>query len=255
MPTKRSASSSSSPRPHWSAYSSARSRLSSPARIDSARTAESSRRTSGRDRAGRRSRPAAAAARCRRATTRRDRATFLQPRRGIGQLALVDEQPGLGLARGDLVHDLVERHLARGKVTDRKPQREERGRHAARNGDLDPPQVVVGQRLARDDDRPVAGAHARAVREQDVAILDERVRVQRDRRHLEPALERPLVQRLDVLQDVLELEAARIDLARGEAPEHEGVVGIRAVAEPDLLADRRRVRRTSARAARAAPCA
>ena len=47
MPTKRSASSSSRPRPNWSAYSSARSRLSRPARIDSASTSESSRRVSG----------------------------------------------------------------------------------------------------------------------------------------------------------------------------------------------------------------
>ena len=115
-----------------------------------------------------------------------------------------------------------------------EPQGEERGRHPAGHGDLDAAEIVFGQRLARDDDRPVAGAHARPVREQDVPVLDERVRVERDRRHLEPALERPLVQRLDVLQDVLELEAARIDLARGERPEHECVVGIRAVAEPDL---------------------
>ena len=102
------------------------------------------------------------------------------------------------------------------------------------HGDLDAAQVILGHRLARDDDRPVARAHARTVREQQVLVLDERIRVERDRRHLEPAFERPLVQRLDVAQDVLELEAARIDLALGEGPEHERVVGIRAVPEPDL---------------------
>ena len=57
--------------------------------------------------------------------------------------------------------------------------------------------------------------------------------MQRQRGHLEPALERPLVQRLDVREHVLELEAARVDPSRGEAPEHERVVGIRAMPEAD----------------------
>ena len=51
------------------------------------------------------------------------------------------------------------------------------------------------ERLSRDDDRPVAVAHRRAVRQQRVAIRDVRVRARRDRRHLESALDRPLVQR------------------------------------------------------------
>ena len=72
------------------------------------------------------------------------------------------------------------------------------------------------------------------MREQDVLVLDERVRVEREGRHLEAPGERPQVERLDVLQDVLELEIAGVDLARGQRPEHERVVGIRAVAESDL---------------------
>ena len=69
------------------------------------------------------------------------------------------------------------------------------------------------------------------MRQQRVAVLHERIRVQRDRGHLEPAAERPLVQRLDVLQHLLELEAARVDRAGRDRPEHERVVGIGAVAE------------------------
>ena len=65
---------------------------------------------------------------------------------------------------------------------------------------------------------PVPRAHARPVRKDDVPLLHERIRVQRDRRHLEPALERPLVQGLDVSEDVLELEPARVDLAPRRAP-------------------------------------
>jgi hypothetical protein len=54
-----------------------------------------------------------------------------------------------------------------------------------------------------------------------------------DCRRFELAIERPLVQRLDVAQNVLELESTRVDLVRRERPEHERVVGIRAVSEPD----------------------
>jgi len=92
---------------------------------------------------------------------------------------------------------------------------------------------------ARDDDRPIARAHRRAVRQQHVLLLHERVRGERDRGHLEPPLERPLVQRLDVAQDVLELELARVDLARGEAPEHERVVRVWAVSKADQQSRRR----------------
>ena len=85
--------------------------------------------------------------------------------------------------------------------------------------------------LARDDDRAVAVAHARAVREDHVVLLDVRVGVQRDRGDLELAVHRPLVQRLDVVQDVLELEPARVDDTRGEAPEHERVVRVGAMSK------------------------
>ena len=151
----------------------------------------------------------------------------------VGELTLVDQQPGVGLARLDRVEDLVERDDAVPEVAQDHPQDEERGRHLPGHGDLDLAQLVLRHRLPRDDDRPVARAHARPVREQRVALLHERVRVQRDRRHLEPALERPLVQRLDVAEHVLELEAARVDAILGQGPEHEGIVGVGAVAEAD----------------------
>ena len=86
----------------------------------------------------------------------------------------------------------------------------------------------------RDDDGSVPRAHARAVRQQDVPVLHERVGRERDRRHIEARLQRPLVQRLDVLGDELELESAVVDRALREGPEHERVVGVRAVADADL---------------------
>ena len=128
---------------------------------------------------------------------------------------------------------MVERELAVREVAERQPERQERRGHSAGDDDLGRPQLLERERLARHEDRPVAGADARAVRQQRVPVLDERVRVERDRGHLEPALERPLVQRLDVLQHLLEAESARVDRTGRNRPEHEGVVGIGAVTELD----------------------
>ena len=69
--------------------------------------------------------------------------------------------------------------------------------------------------------------------EQLVALADVREGVRGDGSDLEPTLERPLVERLDVAEHVLELESARVDPALGESPEHERVVGIGAVAQAD----------------------
>ena len=49
--------------------------------------------------------------------------------------------------------------------------------------------------------------------------------------HLEPALERPFVQPLDALEDVLELEWARVDAAGGQSPKHESVVRVWAMSK------------------------
>ena len=84
-----------------------------------------------------------------------------------------------------------------------------------------------------DDDRPVARPDARAVRQQRVVVLHERIRGERHRRHLEPSRARPLVERLDVGEHLLALEAAGVDAAFGERPEHEGVVGVGAVSYAD----------------------
>ena len=116
---------------------------------------------------------------------------------------------------------------------ERQLQDEERRRELPRDHDLRRAQLVEREQLARDDDRPVARADARAVRQQQVAVLHERICRRRHRRHFEPPLERELVQRLDVVDHRLELVAASVDGSRGEPPEHERVVGIRAEAHPD----------------------
>ena len=84
--------------------------------------------------------------------------------------------------------------------------------------DLELAQLVERQLLARDDDRPVARADARAVRQQRVVLLHERVRGERDRGHLEPR--RSSAHSFSVWmsrEHVLELEAARVDEVRRSA--------------------------------------
>ena len=151
----------------------------------------------------------------------------------------MNEHARLGLTGFDLVDDAVEGHLAETEVADRHAQHQEGGRHPPGHRDLDVPDLLGSQGPARDHDRAVAGTHAGPVRKQEVAVLHEGVRVQRDRRRLQAPLERPLVQGLDVGQDVLELETARVDAPGGERPEHERVVGVWTVAEADQHGRRR----------------
>ncbi len=117
-----------------------------------------------------------------------------------------------------------------------EPECEERGRHRPRHDDLELPELVERLRLSRNDDRPVAGADARTVWEERVVLLNERIRGKRDRGDLETAGARPLVQRLDVAQDLLELVTAGVDEIRRERPVHERVVGIGTVADADMQA-------------------
>jgi hypothetical protein len=109
-------------------------------------------------------------------------------------------------------------------------QREKGGRERSWNGYRHPFERTR-QILARHDDRTVAIAHARTVRQQDVAVGEMRVRVKRDGADLVAALERRAIQRFDVAEDVLDLDVAGRHLAAGQAVEHERVVGVRAVSD------------------------
>ena len=66
----------------------------------------------------------------------------------VGQLALVDQQAGVGTSLDDLVQDLVERHRTEPELLpEAETQHEEGGRHHARDGDLDLGQLLARQRL------------------------------------------------------------------------------------------------------------
>ncbi len=142
--------------------------------------------------------------------------------------------PARGAAGGDLLADLVEGKLPHGDpLAERETQHEVGGRQPPRDDDLESFQLFQGERLTRDHDRPVADSERGAVWEERVAVGDARVRPERERAHLEPALERPAVQGLDVRGDTLEGEPAGIDATGLDRPEHEGVVGVCAVADTD----------------------
>ena len=100
---------------------------------------------------------------------------------------------------------------------------------------LTPGRSLDVMRLAGDDHRAVLVAHAAPGRQQRVLVEQVRVGVDADGRDFEFALQRPAIERLDVLQFVDELQVARGDLVVRQGVEHEGVVRVRAVPDADQL--------------------
>jgi hypothetical protein len=141
-------------------------------------------------------------------------------------------QPRLHLAGVHRLLNPVEWHhrIFDGRIE--QPQRHESGGQFAWHRDAHA--FERRRRRFRDDDRAVAIAHARAVRQEDVPVGQMRVRIERHRRDLVRAVERGAVQRLDVRQHMFELEARRRHFAAREAEEHERIVGIRAVRDSDF---------------------
>ena len=80
----------------------------------------------------------------------------------------------------------------------------------------------------------VTVAHAAARGQERVFVEQVGVGVDRDGRDVQLAAHGPLVERLDVLENVLEAVLAGFDLVVGECPEHEGVVGIGTVAQRQM---------------------
>ena len=156
----------------------------------------------------------------------------------VGDLALVDEQTEIGLSLQHGVRDLVEGHLDQRRVADVEPQQERGGRVLAGDGGDPRGQLGGGDRLPRDQDRAVALPHRGAGIHHPVLLGDQQIGGERDRRHLELARARAAVERLDVLQHVLDLHAGDRHLPRRQRVEHERVVGVGAVADPYRLRHR-----------------
>jgi hypothetical protein len=87
--------------------------------------------------------------------------------------------------------------------------------------------------LLGDEDGTIALAHRGAGIHHPVLLVHQDVGSRGHRRHVELAGPCPPVQGLDVFQHVLDLDPRRLHLSGGERVEHEGVVGIGAVADTD----------------------
>jgi hypothetical protein len=148
----------------------------------------------------------------------------------------MNEYPGVGVSRKDVVLNLVEWYHNmpdRGLIETQHQKRccelsgdgySAPGKRAARVG---------GCGRSRDHPGTVALADARSMSEERVAVREVGVRVQRHGRDLELPAQRALVQALDVGQLVRVAPEACVDSPGGERPEHEGIVGIRAVGHLD----------------------
>ena len=77
-----------------------------------------------------------------------------------------------------------------------------------------------------DNDRPVSIAHARPARQQRIIPGHVRIRVNRDRGNMQLAALRPLIERLNVCQAMVEPITPQIDLILRHRIEHERVIGI-----------------------------
>ena len=156
----------------------------------------------------------------------------------VRELTLVNQQSRGGPPLHHVVLDLIERHYDMADLGLVQLEREKRRGELTRDGDeraaaaeRDP--RVGWARSARDDAGPITVAEARTVRQQRIAIGEVGVGVQRDGRHFELAREGAAVQRLDVRELVDIAAVARVDLTSRERPEHEGIVRVRAVRQPD----------------------
>ena len=81
----------------------------------------------------------------------------------------------------------------------------------------------------------VAIPHAGPAVQQAVSIVQKGIGVKGDGRDLVAAFQCPSIQRLDVLQDVTELEPAAVDAILRQRIEHEGIVRVRTVGYGDQL--------------------
>ena len=110
-------------------------------------------------------------------------------------------------------------------------QRQKRAGHGSRHGDFFLRDFLAGKFLFCHEHRAVAVAHARAAGQQRVFVGDVGVGVDADGGNVEFAARGALVQRLDVLQDVLKMKTVRRNQILRERVKHEGVIRVGRMAE------------------------
>src|SRR5439155_21375313 len=106
-------------------------------------------------------------------------------------------------------------------------------REGAGDSNADVRQLADREGTTADNHRAVAITHAATARKQSVLVGEVSEGVDADGSDFKFAAEGAAVERLDVLQFVAELQLAGVELVMGEGVEHEGVVGVGAVADAD----------------------
>ena len=139
-------------------------------------------------------------------------------------------RPTSACASADGFENLVERHhhvieflraFAQPEL-----QREEGAGHRARHGDFLAGDFGPGKLLFGHEHRAVTVAHARAAGQQRISLAHISVGVQADGGDVQFAARGAFVQRLDVLQNMLEAETVRRNQTLRQRVEHESVIGI-----------------------------
>jgi len=154
----------------------------------------------------------------------------------IGELTFVDDESGIELACNDGGDDLVEGNSDGLHVGAEELQGKIGRGESSGDGDACLLDLVVRELARRYHHGAVPLAHRTAACHQGVGLLQVGIGVEADGGDIvKGVVDGALVQRLDVGERVRELEAGNTHLVSGEAIEHEGVVGVRAVGDLDFL--------------------
>jgi len=105
-------------------------------------------------------------------------------------------------------------------------QRQKSAGHGSRHRNFCSSQLSPAKSFFGHDHRPVTISHARPARQQGILPADIRISMNADRRNIQLASGGPLVEGLDVLQNVLELKALGGNQILGQGIEHESIIGI-----------------------------
>jgi hypothetical protein len=148
-----------------------------------------------------------------------------------GQLTFVNDQPSLRPAGMDRLKNPVKRNDNkidfRGRQLQPELERQKRAGHRPRHGDFRFGQFRPSELFFGDDHWPVAIAHAGPARQQGIFVTDKRISMNADRRNIQFAAGGPLVESLDVLQNMFELEATGWNEILGQSVKHKSVIRIR----------------------------
>lgn len=152
-----------------------------------------------------------------------------------GELAFVDDQSDVGPVFPDGTEDFVEGHDEviefGGGLAEPELEGEEGAGHAAGHGDTGAGDFVAAEGAFGDQHGSVAVAHAGSAGEQGVLVTDVGVGVNADGGDVQFAARGPLVEGLDILENVFEPQPFGVEAFFRQAEEHERIVRIGRVAQ------------------------